>query len=327
MKLPGILGLVSALFLTSCSLLPLSADEQKYVDNCQIVYDNYQKYIEVQTKFYDADYDDQEFDWQSWPSTYAITNAGEASRDVARASIDRNFPWIEKLVSGYFEGMSRAEFLEQEPSSWFDGDLGVLAFEAFFKEMATGSTFHVTDAFLKQAQKKEVYELFDVEINEIFSQFSPSDRFEDCDAALGLDESASFASNWDDYELNGLTGVGIQTLSHVRIGIWGCDNFGVGYVDYGDGWRKCSGSDFDYSKYATAPSTELTEEERAILEEREANADRESRNPSGSTETSNVTPGQICNSLGALVQTENYGTLMCKLVWVNKIRALVWMRT
>lgn len=322
MKLSGLIGLVSTIFLTSCSLLPLSAEEQSYKDNCQIVHDNYQSYIETQKKFEDAEYNDAEFDWQFWPSTYPVTNAGKSSRDAANASIKRHFPWIDEFVNQYFQGVDRKEFLKVDSDSWFFDGLGELAIGEFFKEMAHGSTFEITQSVLKKKPSADIYELLDSEINEVFSKFSPSDRFKDCDAALGLGESASLAENWYDFGLNGMSGVGLQQAFHVAIALWGCENLGAGYIDYGSGWQRCAGSDFDYSKYATNPSTELTEEERAILAEREANAENES----GSTATSNVSPGQFCNNLGELAETESYGTLMCKLVWVNKIRALLWMR-
>ena len=71
------------------------------------------------------------------------------------------------------------------------------------------------------------------------------------------------------------------------------------------------------------PSDELTEEEKQILAERE----RDSQESSDSTGYSNVTPLQLCSSLGAVVQTENYGQLTCKYVLVNRIRTLVWIRS
>jgi len=80
---------------------------------------------------------------------------------------------------------------------------------------------------------------------------------------------------------------------------------------------------FDYVEPDYTPSTELTEEEKQILAERE----RDSQESSDSTGYSNVTPLQLCSSLGAVVQTENYGQLTCKYVLVNRIRTLVWMRS
>lgn len=322
MKRSGLIGLIFTLFLTSCSLLPLSAEEQSYKDDCQIVYQNYEKFMDLQNKIYDADYNDTEFDWRSWPSTYAVTNAGESTRDTAHASIKKNFPWVEALVNDYFQGIDRKEFLKQDSESWFYDDLGELGVQAFFQELVKGSSFEITMSSIKKSNSDDIYDLLNAEINDVLAKFSPSDRFKNCDDALGLDESLSFEGNWNDYNPIGMKGVYLQSVLEVSTALWGCDNFGAGYINYGAGWQKCAGSDFDYSKYATAPSNELTEEERAILAEREANAE----NDSGSTATSNVSPGQVCNNLGELAETESYGTLMCKLVWVNKIKALVWMR-
>lgn len=84
---------------------------------------------------------------------------------------------------------------------------------------------------------------------------------------------------------------------------------------------------FDFVAPVYVPSNELTEEEKAILAEREADAEREAQNPSSSGQTSNVSPGQICSNFGQVVQTDSYGSLTCKIVWLNRIKALVWMRS
>jgi hypothetical protein len=87
---------------------------------------------------------------------------------------------------------------------------------------------------------------------------------------------------------------------------------------------KCDKFDFEPSDYPT--SNEPTEEELEILAEREADAERDSQGSSGSSGYSDVTPLQLCGSLGAVVQTENYGQLTCKYVFINRVRALAWMR-
>jgi hypothetical protein len=95
------------------------------------------------------------------------------------------------------------------------------------------------------------------------------------------------------------------------------------------GWHegnKCAKKDYvDDSVYI--PSDVMSDEERAILEERARDAEREAQNPSGSSETSNAKPLQGCTSLGQVVQTQSYGQLTCKLVLVNRIKAFVWMRS
>jgi len=89
--------------------------------------------------------------------------------------------------------------------------------------------------------------------------------------------------------------------------------------------EKCDTEDFEYT--LTDPSTlPPTDEELAILEERRQDAERESQNPSTPSD-STASPFQPCSSLGAVVQTENYGQLTCKLVWLKRIKTLVWMRS
>lgn len=313
--------LVLTIFLTGCSLLPLSADEKKYVDNCQIVYGNYQKYVKLQTKFYQAKYDDTEYDWQTWPSTYAVSNAGESSRDVASSSIKQNFPWIKVIVDDFFQGISKEDFLKKDPSDFIDGDLYDSTIKAFFIQMAKGSNFDLTKTVLKYSSEDYSYP----EIDKVFAKFSPSDRFKNCDEAIGLDEESSMEITWDDYNLQGSNGVSLYDVIKVSTALWGCNKFGVGFADYGKGWQRCAGSDFDMSKYATTGPSVMTDEERAILEERGQAAEREAQAPS--SEYSNVTPMQGCTSLGQVVQTQSYGQLTCKLILLNRIKALVWMRS
>jgi hypothetical protein len=313
--------LILTIFLTGCSLLPLSADEKKYVDNCQIVYDNYQKYVKLQTKFYDADYSDPDYDWQFSSGSSAIMTYGETSRDVTSAAIKRQFPWIKQLVDDYFQNITRKKFLEKDPSDFIDGELEELAIKAFYLEMAKGSNFDLTKRVLKKSSDDYSYPA----ISAVFAKYSPSDRFENCDEAIGLKEETSMKKSWNEYNLRGDSGVSLFTVLDVSIGLWGCNKFGDGFIDYGKGWRRCAGSDFDMSKYATTGPSVMTDEERAILEERARDAEREAQAPS--SEYSNATPMQGCTSLGQVVQTQSYGQLTCKLVLMNRIKALVWMRS
>ncbi len=84
----------------------------------------------------------------------------------------------------------------------------------------------------------------------------------------------------------------------------------------------------DFEMPYTDPSlSEPTPEELEILAERKAQAERDAQAPSNSVPTSNVKAGQICTSLGAMVETENYGSLTWKFVWVGRTKALLWMRS
>lgn len=92
------------------------------------------------------------------------------------------------------------------------------------------------------------------------------------------------------------------------------------------GWHvtnKCEKGDYVSKSSTYTPSNELTEEEKQILAERE----RDGQGSSGGTGYSNANPGQACNDFGAVVQTEDYGQLTCKLVWLNRVKAFVWMRS
>lgn len=325
MKITAPFTLVLTLLLTSCGLLPLSTEEQAYKDNCQIVYDNYKDYMAVQTEFYDAEYNDPEYDWGSWSGGYAITNAGKESRENAEVSLKSNFPWIQSIVDENFRNISRKEFLTRDPDDWVEGKLEYLMIERFFNEMAKGTTFTLTKKIMK-LENPSWRNLSEPGISEVFAAFTPSDRFKDCDAALGLEEETSMAQSWDDFGFVGITGVRLDSVLGVSIAIWGCNKFGVGFVDYGRGWEKCAGSDFTFT--ASSPTTyEPTPEEIAILEERRQDAEREAQNPPSPSGNSNVKPLQGCSSLGSVVQTDDYGQLTCKLVLMNRIKALVWMRS
>jgi hypothetical protein len=314
--------LVLTIFLTGCSLLPLSADEKKYVDNCQIVYGNFEQYVKLQNKFHYAKDNDPRYDWKSWSDTYLVTNAGQASRDSASNSIKSQFPWVYSMVRNHLQNTSKEKFISERPRWWSYGELEEAVFEGYFQMLASGSSFKVTIDTLKKIDNN----FYDVETNKVFGSFAASERFKNCDDALGLKEEKSFDSRESDYGLFGYKGVGLSTILQVSIGIWGCETYGVGFAEYVEGWAKCAKSDYvDHNVYT--PSDVMTDEERAILEERGQAAESESQNSSGSGATSNASPMQVCSSLGQVVQTESYGQLTCKLIWLNRVRALVWMRS
>ena len=92
------------------------------------------------------------------------------------------------------------------------------------------------------------------------------------------------------------------------------------------GDEKCDTEDFELT-YTDPSLLPPSPEELEILEERRQDAEREAQSPSTPSVNSSVTPLQGCTSLGAVVQTQDYGQLTCKLVWLNRIKALVWMRS
>ena len=89
--------------------------------------------------------------------------------------------------------------------------------------------------------------------------------------------------------------------------------------------EKCDTEDFEYT-YTDPSLLPPSDEELEILAERQQDAERESQNPTTPT-YSNASPFQLCGSLGAVVQTESYGELTCRFALLNRVRALVWMRS
>ena len=322
MKITAPFTLVLTLLLTSCGLLPLSEEEQAYKDDCQTVQANFAEYIKIQDAFDNADYNDPEFEWRFGSGSGLITITGQSARDVAYSAIQSKFPWILSITQSYFENTTRKEFLKRDANLW-SNDIDWLIYEAFFKEMAKGTSFDITIDSLKKIDDSS----YDLELDKVLASFAPSDRFKNCDDALGLKDEESFDSLSSEYGIYGNSGVHLATVSEAAIALWGCKKFGVGYIDYGRGWQTCAPKDYVYdaSKYPT--SNEPTEEEIAILEERRQDAEREAQNPPSSSTKSNVKPLQGCSSLGSVVQTDDYGQLTCKLVLMNRIRALVWMRS
>ena len=321
MKKVSIVAFLSLFLLAGCGLIPLSAAEQGYVDDCKKVQNNFNDYIKIQDEIYDGGRDDPRYDWKFWSGgSYLVTNAGQASRESASNFIKGKFPWIYSATENYFKNMSRAKFLEESPGLWyFDYESKVN--EDFFRILAEGTNFEITSDSLEKLQD----EFYSIEVDKVFALYAPSDRFQNCDEALGLKDEESFDSLSNDYGLSSKA-VNVSTVLEVSIGLWGCETLGVGYIEYGTGWEKCAQNDYvsDPSDYPT--SYEPTPEELEILEERRQEAEREANEPSNSGGTSNVTPWQGCTSLGETVQTESYGTLTCKLVLLNRVKAFVWMR-
>lgn len=320
MKKLSIILLLNVFLLSGCSLLPKSAEEKAYAADCAIVQSNFAEYAKMQEAFDDAEYNDPEFDWSSWSGGYAITNAGQSAREATYNSLTTKFPWIYSIAQDYLQNVNRKEFLKQDPSNWSD-EFEWQVYEAFFKEMVKGSSFNVTIDLLKKVDESS-YSLY---LDRVLAQFAPTDRFKNCDEVLGLKDEQSFEKLSNEYGLYGNSGVGLSSVSELAVALWGCKKFGVGYVDYGAGFRECAAKDFEMDWSTSGPS-EPSDEELAILAERKAQAERDAQAPSSSVPTSNARPGQICTSLGEMVSTEDYGTLMCKLVWAGKIKALLWMR-
>ena len=87
-----------------CALLGPSEEELQLQADCTTVFEN------AATTHEWAD----DVDMNTWPETYAVTNAGVASRQKARTDVERKFPWIDDAVTGMVQ-VHGWEKLEESP--------------------------------------------------------------------------------------------------------------------------------------------------------------------------------------------------------------------
>lgn len=242
-------GCVS-LALASCGLIPLSAEEKAYIQDCGQVQANFSAYVSTQEDFYNAEYNDSRFDWQFWPDSYAVTNAGQDSRNAASNAITNDFSWVRDLVDKEFQKVSKKQFLAKSVSDWSTEALESSLIEGFYQQLTKGTSFNVTADGLANLDDDPM----NLDINLVSASFSPSDRFKNCDEALNLKDESALATISEDYGIYG-NGVDLRSVLDTSIALWGCEKFGAGHVSYGKGWAKCAGSDFDSSKYASTSCT------------------------------------------------------------------------
>lgn len=80
---------IVAIGLVGCAALGPSEEELQLISDCETVYSNMAK---------TADWPES-VDMDTWPDTYAVTNAGTESRLKAKQDILRMFPWMEKAMA------------------------------------------------------------------------------------------------------------------------------------------------------------------------------------------------------------------------------------
>lgn len=236
---------------------------------------------------------------------------GDQTRQNNKKFIYQNFPFmkdysIEDIQSGKYEkGLNDSQI--QAAIHFFASTPNPIVFSDEEKEQIEASS----DPYTEIVEPKVIRVIGDAYSDEGCAGL---------DAAKGLDDD--FLSDQRRtvpalYE-NMLEAAG-DSAGHL-LGILLCERDGK--ID----GEKCDTKDFEMP-YTDPSLSEPTPEELEILAEREAQAERDAQAPSNSAPTSNVKAGQICTSLGAMVETEDYGSLTCKFVWVGKIRALMWMRS
>lgn len=241
---------------------------------------------------------------------------GEETRKDVERKILAKYPFLDEIIVGREKGKQQIDLY------YYAGSIFLIA------EAVKGTDIefpYTREQMLAIATQENGWsDVVDPLANKIFGDHLESEENPGC---VVIDQARK-EENPDDYLSNFETSTEFTRASN-------------DYLDFAEflqairdcevsGWHvtnKCEKVDYVSQPSTYVPSNELTEEEKAILAEREADADREAQNPSSSGQTSNVTPGQVCNNFGAMVQTENYGSLTCKLVWLNRVKAFVWMRS
>ncbi len=285
--------------LTSCGA---SAEEKALKANCDKIFANLQKIGERPEVFEDSDVADGD--------SVALL-LGEDSRNEAERKILAKFPFLDDIIVGREKGKQQIDLY------YYAGSIFLIA-EAI---KGTDIEFPYTREQMLDISTQENgwSDVVDPLANKIFGDYMESEVYPGC---VEIDQARK-DENPDDYLSNFETGTEFTRASS-------------DYLDFAEflqairdceisGWHvtnKCAKVDYVSKPWTYTPSDELTEEEKQILAERE----RDNQGSSGSSGYSDVTPWQLCSSLGAVVQTENYGQLTCKYVFLNRIRTLAWVR-
>lgn len=114
-----------AVGLAGCVELGPSEEELQLIADCERVYNQMAR---------TAEWPDS-VDMDTWPDTYAVTNAGTESRIKAKADIQRMFPWMDKAMATIIEKNDWVTF--QETYSLHEGYATALA----LNEITAGTSF------------------------------------------------------------------------------------------------------------------------------------------------------------------------------------------
>ena len=296
-------SLVSIVFigglLTSCGA---SEEELALKANCDKIFSNLQAIGERPEIFKYSDVADGE--------SVALLLGEETRNDVERKILAK-FPFLDDIIVGKEKGNQQIDLY------YYAGSIFIIA------EALNGTDIefpYTREQMLGIATQENGWnDVVDPLANKIFGDYMERTEYPGCVVV----DQAREEENPDDYLSNFETSTEFARASS-------------DYLDFAEflqairnckvsGWHennKCAKADFVSKPSTYTPSDELTEEEKQILAERE----RDSQDSSGSTVYSDVTPLQLCSSLGAVVQTENYGQLTCKYVLINRLRTLAWIR-
>ena len=249
-KALAIVAAVSIL-ITGCAAAAPTKQEAAFIEDCKSVQANFEEYASSQKTLEAFDILAPERDWVYWTPQSAAMIEGADSRATAQNAIEKYFPWAIEETQRTLAPLSRKQFLKKDPGEWSDQYIDNF-YGALFNQIAKGTKFKFDAKKLHAIAEENNSGYIDgPSLFQLISDQSPSERFPDCDSALGTSGDQGLSAAFTEVGTGSDIGAPISQISTVAIGLWGCKRFGVGYVDYGSGSDKCAGSDFDSSKYAS----------------------------------------------------------------------------
>ena len=285
--------------LTSCGA---SAEEKALEANCKRIFTYLKSVEDTPEIFENSEYADSD--------SVALLLGAETRKSVEK-KILALFPFLDEIIVGRPKDKQYIDLYYYSGSIYIikeaikGTDINFPYSEAEMKKIATGSN-SFNNSVAPLAEK-------------IFGNYMEPTNHQGCAVIDNKDENSDTEKN---------TSVAFDRASDVYLdyasflqAIRDCE------VSGSHEGNKCSKVDYISKPDNYTPSNELTPEEREILAEREKNAQNGNQGSSGSSGYSSVTPGQICDSVGQVVTTSNYGELTCKLVFVRRLQVQMWMRS
>ena len=285
--------------LTSCGA---SAEEKALKANCDRIFANLKAIGETPASIRNLKYADDE--------TVPMLLGEESRKDVER-KILAEYPFLDQIIVGREKGKQQYDNYYYAVSIFIIAE----ALEGTDVEFPYSNEEMLDIAVQENGWRDVVNPL----ATKIFGDYMELTDHQGCAVIDKIREEETP----DEYSSELNTSIAFSRASDKYVGI--ADTLQAIRNCEVSGWHvmdKCAKVDYVSKPSTYTPSDELTEEEKQILAERE----RDSQDSSGSSGYSNVTPWQLCSSPGAVVQTESYGQLTCKYVFLNRIRTLAWVR-
>jgi hypothetical protein len=290
--------------LTSCGA---SEEEKALKANCDRIFANLKAIGETPEAFRNLEYADER--------SVTLLLGEESRKDVERKIIVE-YPFLDEIIVGREKG-------KQQPDAYYYA-VSIFIIAEALKGTDVEFPYSREEMLAIATQENGWRDVVDPLATKIFGDYMELKDHQGC----AVIDQIRVEESTEGYLANYNTSIAFSRASDNYIGaadtlqaIRNCEISGWNWTE------KCAKVDYVSKPSTYVPSDEPTEEEKEILAEREADAEREAQNPSSSVQTSNVTPGQICSDIGQMVETKNYGSLTCKIVFLNRIKALVWMRS